>query len=202
MPVTTKSTTMFSLDTVKAYLAAAAAGGVPTGDTSQDTFLAQIADAVSEKFEQRTKRYITTRDGIIDTWNGDGRRHHFLSRMDVSALTSLTICGSPVDVSTVYLDNHLGLIQLTDRSSQGWFPFGLANVVAVFTAGLDAQDGVNLPSDVVEACLEWVKAIYDEKRSGATSATQIDIGPAHLILKPGLGFNIQQTLTDWRDLRA
>lgn len=196
MPTATKTTTLVSLATAKAYI------GIPADEDTADVLIAQIADAVSEKFEAKTGRRIVTRTGLTETWNGDGRAAHFLRVMDVIALASLTVDDVTVSPTDVAVDGRLGKIQLKPTAAAGAFSAGIGNCTAVYSAGFGAQDAVALPSDVIECCLEWMKAIYDEKSAGATSASSVSIGPSSLVIKPGLGFNIKSTIDAWMDVRG
>jgi hypothetical protein len=154
---------------------------------------------VSARIEQQTSRVFVTRSGIVETWSGDGRRTHWLQRRPVVSLDSLVVdTQTLVPTTNYYVDLASGRLDLTG----GVFGFGVANCVVSYSAGWGAQDSVALPGDVYQAGLDYVKAVYDERVSGAIAASSVSLGPTAMLIKPGLPYGIKSVIDSWREVRA
>ena len=189
----TRTTSLCSLAALKAWLAQ---GGLSSA--LDDARLVPACDAASEELERQTGCVFVTRT-VTETRNGDNRSVLKLRARPPVAVTSLTIGGSVVPASSYSLDPDLGLLWLTT----GAFPAGFGNVVVVYTAGYGAQDAATLPADVVRACLDLSKAIYDELTTGAIAATSVTAGNQTFVLKAGpWPPSVERVIQSWKDVRA
>lgn len=193
MPGDTLSTTMWSIATIKEYLS------IPLSETDRDILLVQIANRVTAEFERRTSRLFVIRTGLTEQWLGSGATARFLRHAPLTAVASIVVDGVTLTEGVDYLVNlSLGMVSL----KSGTFGAG-TDCLATFSAGFGAKDDPEtLPTDIYEAGLEQVKAIFDERRSSAISATSVSIGPASLVVKPGMAYNIRNVLESLRDMRA
>jgi len=187
----TAATTLFSLGAVKTWL------GLEIAEHKLDELLVRIADAVSARIEQATGWMFVTRT-VPETWDGNDRDVRYLRARPIASVTSVTVDGAVVDASRYVLDGRMGRVALIS----GTFGRGRGNCTAIVQAGFAAQDHASLPQDIVQAGLDYVKVVHDEKTSGAIAASSISIGPAQMVLKPGLPPGIQAVLKSWKDTRA
>jgi uncharacterized phiE125 gp8 family phage protein len=190
----TKATTLWALATVKNYL------GIT--DASQDALVTQIADAVSQRIESFCgDRVFVTRAFTDEFYDGDQTRFLRLRRFPVTTFTSLAMKDTPdgdfigyVEQTDFDLDYRLGRLRMRNLPLRR----GFQNIKVTYTAGFGAQDAVTLPADVLQAGLDYVKLVYDEKTSGAIAATQVNLGPSNLMLKPGIPWGVKAVLDSWR----
>src|ERR1041385_2087881 len=94
----TKTTTLFRLTDVKAYVK------VPAGSTEDDALLIQIADGVSERIERQTGRIFKARS-ISEVLSGSGTRLVLLKYRPVISITSVTIGTVTPSATTDYVVN-------------------------------------------------------------------------------------------------
>jgi uncharacterized phiE125 gp8 family phage protein len=196
MATTTKSTTLFSLGAVKAYLKV-------EGD-AHDELLVTIADGVSQRIESYTSRLFVERE-VVELLDGNGRQDAFLRHFPAQSLTALRIryslldAWTDLDVATeAVLDAARGRILLTALS----FPKGPLSAEATYDAGYDAQDGPDLPADVVQAGLDYVKYLYDRRIAGATIATSMTIGSNAVSVAADIPADVKVVLERHRRVRA
>lgn len=188
----TAATTLVSLSTLRAWM------GVESSDTAKDAVLVQCADAASAELESQTGLIFVTR-AVLDTKDGAGRPDLWLSRLPVVAVSSVTVDGAALGSSAYVLDAARGRLRL---AAAGW-PSGIANIAVAYTAGYGAQGAATLPADVVRACLDLSKAIYDEKTAGAITLSSISLGPGSMVLKSGkFPPSVQRVLDRWREVRV
>lgn len=187
----TKATTLCSLPIVRAWLGVA--------DGSDDARIVRVADAISERVESYCNRLFVTRT-VTDGYDGTGSPAMFLRDYPVVAMTSLSVKDSPVASPTPLtegvdydVDKRTGRVQLRTRR----FPRGFQNVAAVYTAGWGAQDAPELPQDVVQAALDYMKLVWTELTTNAVAATSVSVGPSSFVLKPGIPWGIKQVLESW-----
>jgi uncharacterized phiE125 gp8 family phage protein len=197
--VATAATTLFGLTVVKNYL------GVT--DTTNDTLITQIADAVSARIESKTGRIFVTRTVTAEKHDGNGTMQLMLRKFPVGTVSALTVTSTPGGTAVSYtsgtdfdLDTFAGRIQMRNDP----FFAGFQNVSVTYTAGFGAQDNAALPQDVYEAGLEYCKAVYDEKTTGTIAATSVSMGGTSFMLKPGMPWHITEALCKggWVDVRV
>jgi hypothetical protein len=189
----TQSTTLFSLTTLKTWM------NVPNLKSEDDEKLAIAADAATDEIEQETARAFVTRS-ITDTFNGRGQTGLTLSRGPVISITSVTVDGTVKAASDYLVDLKLGTIDLANYAR---FTTGQRNIIVVFQAGYDRQDGPLLPRDVYRAALDLTKAIYDELKLGAISVSSINMGPTSTIIKTSKRpLSVQRVIDNWRSVRV
>lgn len=191
----TAANTLFTLEQVRTWV-----GITDAADTSQDTVLERIADAVSAFLERETLRVFVSRT-VTEILDGDGGKMIYLRHFPLTAFTSLTIRRSPTDASpeTISTDSYrakLSTGQVDVHST--YVSRGVANVTAVYTAGYAAQGAAGLPQDIVRAGLDLVKLIYDEKAHNAVSASSVSLGGMNFMLKPSWPSHIQKTIDNWK----
>ncbi len=164
---------------------------------AQDILLAQCGDAASQRMEQATSRIFVARP-VAEAWGGNGRPTWWLERRPVAGLV-LVVEGRTLSVGTDYaVDADSGRVDLLS----GVFPRGVANCRATYDGGFGPQDDPALPADVYQATLDWAKVIHDELVSGAIAATSVSVGPASMLIKPGLPPGIRAVIDSWKDVRA
>lgn len=180
------ATTLVTLDEVRRYVL----GDV--FDTSRDDRLVLLADAASARIEAHTGRVFAARD-VTEAFRGRGTGSVGLQRRPVRSVTSVTVGGVAVASGAWEIEAALGRLTLT----AGTFAAG-ALCTVVYRAGYEAADR---PPDVVEACLQLTKYLWDERETGAVGASSISIGPQSLMLKPGLPEPLRDALRAWVDTR-
>src|SRR5213075_2833011 len=110
------------------------------------------------------------------TRSGDDRRLLLRLPRPITAVASLTIDGVAIAAIDYFIHADAGKIELRTRS----FSVGIGNVVVTLTAGYTV-----VPGHIVAAALDLAKAHYDEWQNGAVSLSQITVGPATAIIRPG-----------------
>jgi hypothetical protein len=153
LTVTTAATS--SQLTTIAAATAEIAGSPDAGDVQR------WIDAASAAIARHTCR-VLARETVTETFWLEGRRHEALrlDRVPVSTLTSVTVDGSALTLSTeVLLEPDSGLLhRLSGDNPCDWY----ANKVEVaYTGGwlLPGAAGANLPADIERACLVTVAAM-------------------------------------------
>lgn len=191
MAYATKSTTLFSLDSVKTWL------GVSTPD--KDAILVQMADAVSEFVEIRTGRFFVTRS-ITEVQDGNGTTLQYLRRYPVVTVTSLTIQRDPfLAVETIantswrFAPERGALYLINDVFSKGF-----QNIAISYQVGYGAQDALTLPQDLVEAAKEIVKLVWMEYGGNAIANATMVFGGTSITVRPDWPKQIKDTLANWR----
>lgn len=198
----TKTTTLFSLAVVKAYLS------VQSSNTGKDSVIEKIADGVSAKIEQLTRRYFVRRD-VTETLDGNGQPSIRFSHFPIYSFTTLSTRVTLVDdfavVATTEYETDLrtGTVWLRGSTLAGdsVFPKVPRSVRGVYNAGFDAQDGVLLPSDVVGAGLDWVKFTYDRWAAGLVLAGSASMGGMSVAVIPKPPQDVVDALAPWKKLR-
>jgi hypothetical protein len=138
-----------TLANLKTYLGLTQAG--------DDPLLQRLLSAGSKGIQNWLNRTIASA-AYTDTRNGTGHRTLLLSNYPVTAVTSVTVDTIVIPQATSplvagWLFDQFGLY-LNGYS----FTKGFQNVVVVYTAGYAA-----VPTDLEEACIEWVANKYKEK---------------------------------------
>lgn len=192
LAVQTKTTTLFSLEAVKAWLKV---NGV---DTADDTRLVIAADAASAEFEAETDWFFVTRS-LSKTFSGNGKSQFIAPWLPIASIDSFTIDGSAVDPDSYVIDDpESGIVTFTS----GALTAGVNNIALTGTVGYDAQDGAALPSDVYRAGLDLMKAIYDELTTGAIAATSVSLGGATMVVKAAKRPpSVQRVIDLWTNYR-
>ena len=139
-------TLLTTLADVKTYTGATDTSGDPA-----ITALISNASAFIERFCNRT--FAST--SYTETRNGNNRARMMLNNSPIQSLTSVTIDGAAVPISTgptvggYTFDSHC--VYLRPGAGFDQFDRGVQNVVIVYTAGF-----TSVPSDVAQACIELI----------------------------------------------
>lgn len=127
------------------------------GETSDDDdIVARLVTAVSTAI-QKFLGYQVASAAYDRKFNGRGGRILMLPDRPLTAVSGLTIDGITVPLSTsAFMPGYV----FDDKSIylRGWYEFcrGAQNVEAQYTAGY-----AEVPGDIEQACLDWVKINYD-----------------------------------------
>lgn len=184
----TKSTTLFALGTVKTYVKANA--------TDHDAVLTRIADGVSEKIDTYIRRPFVTRS-IVEVREGNGKQVLPLRQFPVQSVTQVRIRYSLLDAwnviaATEYeLDGFRGYLYL----KQLYWPQIPQGCEMTYSAGFAAQDSVDLPQDVVQAALDFVKFVYDRWKADTVSLGSLNLQQGgSAVIVPNLPKDVTDTL--------
>ncbi len=193
----TRATTLFSLDVVRPHVQNAIGTEAETAD---DARLALVADGVSARIESETRRVFVTRS-LTEVRDGDDRRTLRLRTYPVESIDSLTVAddagGTPVALveGTDYdVDFRIGEIRLRTRV----FTRGFQNVAVIYTAGFDAQDGADLPADIYQAGLDYVKFAYKRTQSDGLASSSVTTGGVSGTFIPAPPKDVLAVLDSWR----
>lgn len=192
MSIATKSTTLWSLATVKSWL--------KVTENDHDQLIINLADAATEFIERDTRRYFVTRT-VTEERNGDGSRILFLYHYPVLSLTSITMLRWPTDATTEVMDVTDYVFNATTGkvwSHSDYFNRGVGNITIVYSTGYGAQDANTLPSDIMVAGLELVKLLFLEQTTGIIGVQSINIGSNSFMLRPEWPKQIKDTIERWR----
>lgn len=181
-----RATTLVTLDEVRRYVL----GDV--FDTSRDDRLALLADAASARIEAYTGRVFAARTRT-DAFRGTGQPSVRLVGRPLLSVTAVTVGGVAVSAGAWEIEAEAGRLTLTG----GVFDRG-ALCTVTYRAGYEAADR---PADVVEACLQLTKYLWDERETGATFASSVSIGPQSISVRPGLPDPLRDALRAWVDTR-
>jgi hypothetical protein len=194
----TKTTTLFSLETCRAYLEIK--GVTNTGD---DDLIVQIADGVSGRIEQLTSRKFVTQS-VTEKGDARGRDHYLLRYMPVASLTSVKTrahvseAWETEDVDDFELDGFTGRVY----AKNGNFPSGPLTLEIVASVGYDEQDGPELPSALVQAGLEYLTFVYKRKKAGLIMAGSANAGGASIIVVPEPPKDLRDTIMSFKKYRG
>ena len=192
----TRATTLISLARAHDWL------DIPDATTGHDDRMAWIADAASELIELKTGVLFVTRT-LTEVRDGDGTIRLALEQYPVKTLSTVTIKdtqdGSAKTIDAADRDVNLdtGIIRLRPTAAVTVFTKLFQNVTVGYDAGYGAQDSTDLPGDIVLACLDIFKLVWDEYKSGAIAASSINLGPGSLVIKPEWPMHIRDTLRQW-----
>ncbi len=191
MPVATKDTTLFSLSTVRAHLKAVA--------TTHDAVLTKLADGVSARIETATQRAFVLRD-LEETIDGNGRSSIRFSTYPINSIDTLSYRSTladafvEVDADEFVLDGKTGTVHLKNSV----FPKGALLVFGAYEAGFDDQDGADLPADVVQLGLDYVKFLYDRWKSDGITLGSVSVNSGgSAVIVPDLPKELKDALAPW-----
>lgn len=186
-----KSTTLFGLATVKTYVKASA--------NDHDTVLTRIADGVSEKVDAYVRRPFVTRT-IVETREGNDspvlQLRHFpvQSVSQVRMRSSVAADWEVIDATEYVLDGFRGYLHLKTLT---WPKVDLGNEIT-YSAGFAAQDSTDLPQDVVQTALDFVKFIYDRWKADTISLGSVSLQAAgSAVIIPALPADIKEALNPY-----
>ena len=166
-----------TLANLKSYM------GIASDDTTYDTEITYIGNAVSQQFDTYTNRILEAADYSLEI-DGNGLDHLYLPHYPINEITSIHIDTDRVfgDSSLVDSSNYVyyndGLIALTSTSIWwGRFPAERQCVKVVCNLGYIASgDDFNLPYDLQKAFRDQVKYLYQKwlkNEEGKTSYSTI-----------------------------
>lgn len=192
----TKATTLFSLAAVKSYLE------IENDDADLNAVLTTIADGVSDRIERMTGRTFVTRS-ITEIFDARGRTFAFLKTLPVASLTTVRIRASLSDAwedvsDDAVLDTEIGQVHL----AEGQFYAGPMTAEFVYSAGYGAQDNAALPSDAVQAALDYVTFVWKRKQAGLIMAGSSSIGGQSIMVVPEPPKDLRDTIMNLRKLRG
>jgi len=181
-----KANALTDLDTAKTHLE------IPLADATQDAKVERFINSASDYFQQYTGRKLITqthteyqdgrssnrislREWPITGGPADGATKPELSIDSSSSFDSTSV----VDPTNYFVDSESGfeLVLIGCGSSGSTFPRGTRNIKVVYEAGLGTVLGEDLPSDLVDACLDYVLWKYDrqnDRRIGRTNKSKGD----------------------------
>ena len=162
---------------------------IPVLDTTQDTKVERFINTASEYFESYTNRKFITQ---TYTEYQDGRNsnrimlcHYPITGGPADGATkpellidggSVFLASSAVDVTNYFVDAFSDS-ELVLIGCNGYFPRGTRNIKVIYEAGLGTVLADDLPSDLVNACLDYVLWSYDrlnDRRIGRTNKSKGD----------------------------
>ena len=181
-----KANALTDLATAKTHLE------IPGADTTQDAKVERFINTASDFFEQYTGRKFITQthteyqDGrstnriMLRHWPitggpADGNTKPELSIDSKSVFDATSI----VDPDNYFVDSEstFELVLVGCSSSGSTFPRGTRNIKVVYEAGYGTVGAGDLPSDLVNACLDYVLWLYDrqnDRRIGRTNKSKGD----------------------------
>jgi hypothetical protein len=194
----TKTSTMFSLATLKDYLKA-------TG-TGHDATIVRIGDGVSEKIESLIKRQVVKRS-VTETKSGTNTGKLQLLYFPIASVESAKYRFTLLDawinldvVNEVEIDAFRGYLLL----KQLFWPKGPQLVQVAYTAGFGTKDDAdgNIPADIFGAGLDFAKWCYDRWKSDTISTSSLTVsGGGSAMLVPGIPNDVKEALEGWAPLR-
>ena len=192
----TRATTLISLARAHDWL------GIPDATTDHDKRIEWVANAASELIERKTGIYFVTR-ALTEVQDGDGTNRLHVDRFPMTTLTTLTIketqdgAAQTIASGDRDVDLERGIIQLRTTAAVTVFTKLFQNVTVGYSTGYGAQDATTLPEDIMLACLDILKLVWDEYTSGAIAASSVSVGPGSLVIKPEWPMHIRDTLRSW-----
>ena len=184
----TKTTTLWTIATVKTYCKAGAA--------DHDAVLTTIADGVSEKVDTYIRRPLVTRS-VVETRDGNDTEVLQLRHFPVQAITQVRMRASLLDAWQVItsdfyeLDGFHGYLYLKALT----WPAGTRTCEVTYDAGFAAQGSLNLPQDVSQAALDFVKFVYDRWKSDTVSLGSLNLQQGgSAVIVPNLPKDVTDTL--------
>lgn len=164
----TKSTTLFSLATVKTF--------VKAGASDHDDVLTRIADGVSERIDSYIRRPFVARE-IVETRDGNDASVLQLRHFPVQSVTLVRVrealdeTWETLVADDYVLDGFRGYLHLKNDS----WPAAPLSCEITYQAGFAAQDSEDLPQDIVLAALRFVKSIYDRWKADIESLGSLNL---------------------------
>ena len=125
--------------------------------TADDALLARLIASASRFIESWVGRTITSVT-YTETFNGDGHARLVLPNYPVTAVSSVTIDGSPIPAAAPAAPNGYLFDALVLYLNGYAFARGVQNVTVVYTAGY-----ASVPPDLAQACIELVALRYKER---------------------------------------
>lgn len=166
--------------------------GILLSDTSQDAFLADLADRVETLLEQAKRRtFAAAGSGVVVKLDGTGKPWLWLER-PVGTLTNVKIgldATSPDETLTPAPRTVIAQGRRLSRQDGGIFPWGVANVQVTYDAA------AQLDLDAKQAVLDGVALVY--RGRGSEDATTENVG--------AFGHGLRQAfdqLPSWRAVPA
>lgn len=144
-----------------------------------------ITQTHTEYQDGRSSNRIVLRQWPITGGPADGNTKPELSFDSRSAFDATSV----VDVSSYYVDSEstFELVMVGCSSSGTTFPRGTRNIKVVYEAGYGTVLAGDLPSDLVNACLDYVLWLYDrqnDRRIGRTNKSKGDENVSYEVSVP------------------
>lgn len=156
--------------------------------TSYDTLLGQLITAASAWIKSYLNRDILTAS-YTETLDGTGTAKIMLPQFPVTAVTSITIGGQAVNLSTVVIRGSV--LTLADGSK---FSRGYGNVVVAYTAGYATS-----PADIEQDCIKIVAWWFKERdRLGLASKSLQTGGEVESYQTLDVPADVKTSLNNWR----
>lgn len=158
-------------------------------DTSHDTILEDLANAITEEIEQYTGRVFVDRT-IVERRIGDGSSQLRLRSWPViGTLTTFAIDDVDYIEDEYWVDENAGVITLEDGAV-----FTRGGVIDVsYTAGY-----VTVPDRVIQLAKDMVKIRYDAWTSNSNAVTSLSQGQVSVVPLPDWPYAIKNTLNSLR----
>lgn len=197
-----KANALTDLATAKEHLE------IPGADTTQDSKVERFINTASDFFETYCSRKFITQTHT-EYQDGRGSNRIMLRQWPITGgpadggtkpelfidSNSVFDASSAVDVTSYYVDSEsefeLVLIGCTTEGSR--FPRGTRNIKVVYEAGYGTVGAGDLPSDLVNACLDYVLWLYDrqnDRRIGRTNKSKGDENVSYEVSIPQSIMNV------------
>jgi hypothetical protein len=191
MPAATRPTTLVSYDVGKLWVTES----VTAADAQTEPRIVTALDSASEAVESLTGRIFVTRS-VTEVFDGDGTGLLLLEHAPVVNVTSIEIRNGDdwTAVESAFdVKSHVGAVKLRT----GVFPRGFANVRIVYHAGYGEQGANTLPADIVGACLNLAKFIWQTNRRGGPDLSSVSGGGMSIVIRQLLPPDVKSVLDRW-----
>jgi hypothetical protein len=154
---------------------------IATANTNDDTTISRLITAVSLDFMRATKRPDLLKATYTEVRQGDGGRRMITYHWPIVAVTTLTVAGSTIAVSTdkilngYYFDTDIDPERIWQLYLNGYTFTDAAPVKIAYTAGYvqpavtPTGSDIALPEDIEQAVIDWCAYRYKERPQVAST---------------------------------
>ena len=135
-------------------------------DTTDDTLLQSLIDALSNAIEQYLRRYVINTTIVNEIYDCSNVIENLqLNSYPIVSITAMTQNSDSIDLDLIDIDNIAGIIKRNDGCSF------YGEISIVYKSGL-AQNSESVPQDIQLALWQWIESVY-RKQEGNTKSENL-----------------------------
>lgn len=181
---------------------------IPSGDTSEDEFLADVINSCTARIEKSLgQRQIKARDYVED-YDGRGTKILLLRQFPIISVSAVYIDSlrafeetSRVDADVIISSDEPGKITFgpgvptTGGVAAAVFPYGTRNIRVLYRAGFEV-----IPDDLRLACQKFTAVEFNRSREGADGVLSESFGGRTISWINGVPEDIEHLIRNYRRL--
>ena len=161
---------------------------IDDADTSKDSILESLIDAVSQAIETYTGRFFVRREVVDEPHQAEGKTVE-LDHYPVHLVGSVTVNGTVLDSANYTPIKHAGIIE-SDFTVEG-------AVLVTYTPGY-CDTSSNTPKDVQLAAWKWISQIYSRENPSIKSESLGDYSVSYFDMEDNVPKEVAALLENYK----